>query len=119
MKYQKVQTLKTALRSLRITNTEAAYRMGVRENSLHAMIKKGNIVVDGAVYNRTKHIISDVYDKGILTISEFLKDNGMMQEDLALELGITRQAVALMCGNGSIIYKGKVYSVRRYRLDKK
>lgn len=71
MKYKKVQLLKEAVQELGITQIEAAYKMGVRYETLHQMFRRGNIIVDGAVYNPMGHMIVTSC-KGILTVVEFM-----------------------------------------------
>lgn len=118
MKYKKVQLLEDLIREMGLNYVEAAYKIGVRYETICLMKKKGNIVVDGSIYNATKQAVNNAPKGIIFTVSEYMDEFGLSYDDLAKELGLQRQSVILKAGNGSIIYEGRVYSTRRFRLDK-
>ncbi len=115
MKYKKVQLLKEAVNELGLNCVEAAYSMGVRYETLQGMFRRGNIVIDGAVYNPMRHVVMTSFSD-ILTITEFLGYMGWSPIFLAEDLGVKRQSVEQMAVRGCIIYNHRIYSPKKYIL---
>lgn len=116
MKYKKVQLLKEAVKELGINQTEAAYKMGVRYETLHQMFRRENIIIDGAVYSPMRHYVLSS-SIGVKTLLEFMKLMSWKTGDLAREIGVKRQSVEQMAGRGCIIYNHRIYSPKKYRLN--
>lgn len=115
MKYKKVQLLKEAVQELGINCVEAAYKLGVRYETLQQMFRRGNIVIDGAVYQPTRHEVLNNSFKPMYLV-EYLKAAGITHDNIASDLGLKRQTVTIMVGKGCVVYLNRIYSPKKYRL---
>jgi len=115
MKYKKVQLLKEAIEEMGISNTVAGAKLGVSSQQVINMIKNENLLFDGALYHKTKHVLVDFDDA--ISISELIL-NGHSVGKLAISLGVSRQTIERMRDKGYIVYHGVLYSPKKYRLKK-
>jgi len=115
MKYKKLQLLKDAIEEMGISNTVAGAKLGVSSQQVINMIKNENILIDGALYHKTKHILIDFDD--LYSIKDVICGRYSISE-LAAWLDVSRQTIERMRDKGYVVYNCVLYSPKKYKLKK-